>query len=225
MGLTSLDGASAAPRLLDQLRDRIRYLHDNLRTEQAYVHWVRAFIRFHGLRHPRLMDAAEVQAFLSWLSAERQVSVSTHRQALSAVLFWCQQVFGQSLHWMAELDRPQRKPRLPVVLTVDEVRCVLGLMDGTHAVLARLLDGTGLRITEALQLRVKDVEFDRQAIVVRAVKGGKGRVVMLPVALASALRQRVDRARRLCQADQRGDCCGVQMPDALDRKYPRAGRS
>ncbi|MCL4699608.1 MAG: integron integrase [Burkholderiaceae bacterium] len=207
------------------MRERIRYLHYSLRTEQAYVHWVRAFIRFNGMRHPKQLGAPEVQAFLSWLSAERRVSVSTHRQALSAVLFLYQHVFGQSLPWMTELERPQRKAHLPVVLSVDEVRRVLNLMEGTHAVLARLLYGTGLRITEALQLRVKDLEFDRQAIVVRAGKGGKDRVVMLPAALAPALLQQVERARLLWHADQREGRGGVQMPDALERKYPRAGHS
>lgn len=225
MALPSSAGAPAAPRLLDQLRERIRYLHYSLRTEQAYVHWVRAFIRFNGMRHPKQLGAPEVQAFLSWLSAERRVSVSTHRQALSAVLFLYQHVFGQSLPWMTELERPQRKAHLPVVLSVDEVRRVLNLMEGTHAVLARLLYGTGLRITEALQLRVKDLEFDRQAIVVRAGKGGKDRVVMLPAALAPALLQQVERARLLWHADQREGRGGVQMPDALERKYPRAGHS
>jgi len=167
--------------LLDQVREQIRYLHYSIRTEEAYVHWVRAFVRFHGLRHPRQMGEVEVRAFLGWLTVERHVSVSTHRQALAALLFLYQRVFGQSLPWMAELERPQRKARLPVVLTVDEVRRVLGLLDGTHAVLARLLDGTGLRITEALQLRVKDVEFDRQAIIVRAGKLG---LSCLPIARA-----------------------------------------
>lgn len=225
MVLPASGGAVAAPRLLDQLRERIRYLHYSLRTEQAYVHWVRAFVRFHGLRHPKGMGAAEVQAFLSWLSVERRVSVSTHRQALSALLFLYQQVFGQSLPWMAELSRPQRKPRLPEVLTVDEVRRVLSLMDGEHALLARLLYGTGLRISEALQLRVKDVDFERQAIVVRAGKGGKDRVVMLPQALVPALQAQLARARLLWSADRDGGRGGVQMPDAIDRKYPRAGQS
>lgn len=225
MVLPSSGGASAAPRLLDQLRERIRYLHYSLRTEQAYVHWVRAYIRFHGLRHPKSMGGGDVQAFLSWLSSERQVSVSTHRQALSALLFLYQQVFGQSLPWMSELDRPQRKPRLPVVLTADEVRRLLSLLDGTHALLARLLYGTGLRISEALQLRVKDVDFERQAIVVRAGKGGKDRVVMLPAALAPLLTQQLQRAQLLWQADRRAGHSGVQLPDALERKYPRAGQS
>lgn len=218
-------GARPGIRLLDQLREQIRYLHYSIRTEEAYVHWVRAFVRFHGMRHPRQMGEVEVRGFLGWLTVERHVSVSTHRQALAALLFLYQRVFGQSLPWMAELERPQRKPRLPVVLTVDEVRRVLGLLDGNHSVLARLLYGTGLRITEALQLRVKDVEFDRQAIVVRAGKGGKDRVVMLPAALAPALRDQVERARLLWQADQRDGRSGVQLPDALERKYPRAGSS
>jgi integrase len=158
MVLPSSAGASVAPRLLGQLGERSHYLHCSLRTDQTYVHWVRAFIRFSGMRHPKDMGAPEVRAFLSWLSAERQVSVSIHRQALSAVLFLYPHVFGQSLPWMAELERPQRKPRLPVVLTADEVRRVLALMDGTQAVLARLLYGTGLRITEALPSRVKDAQ-------------------------------------------------------------------
>ncbi len=115
--------AHAAPaRLLDQVRERVRYLHYSLRTEQAYVHWIRAFVRFHGLRHPKTMGGPEVEAFLSWLSAERSVSVSTHRQALSALLFLYQQVFGAALPWMQAIGRPQRKPRLPEVLSVSEVR-------------------------------------------------------------------------------------------------------
>ena len=218
--------ASAAPqRLLAQVRERIRYLHYSLRTEQAYVHWVRAFVRFHGLRHPKSMGQPEVEAFLSWLSSQRQVSVSTHRQALSALLFLYQQVFGQSLPWMQSIGRPTRKPRLPVVMAVDEVRAVLALLEGSHAVLARLLYGTGMRMAEALQLRVKDVDFERQVIVVRAGKGGKDRVVMLPSALAADLRGQLARARLLWQADVAAGTAGVEMPDALARKYPRAGQT
>jgi len=225
MALPTSAVVPAAPRLLDQLRERIRYLHYSLRTEQAYVHWVRAYVRFHGMRHPASMGAAEVQAFLSWLACERKVSVSTHRQALSAVLFLYQQVLGQSLPWMDEIDRPQRKPRLPVVLSADEVRRVMGLMDGTHGVLARLLYGTGLRIAEALQLHTKDLDFERRVIVVRAGKGGKDRVVMLPASLQPALKTQLQRAHLLWQADARAGHGGVQMPDALERKYPRAGTS
>lgn len=219
--------AAAVPqrRLLDQLREQLRYLHYSLRTEEAYVHWVRAFVRWAGMRHPRQMGAAEVQAFLTWLSAERRVSVSTHRQALAALLFLYQKVFGLQLPWMQELDRPQRKPRLPVVLSVAEVRALLALLDGTHAVLGQLLYGTGMRITEALQLRSKDVDFERGAIVVRCGKGGKDRVVMLPASLAPALKTQLRRAHGLWLADARAGRGGVQMPDALARKYPRASAS
>jgi integron integrase len=213
------------PRLLEQLREQIRYLHYSIRTEEAYVHWVRAFVRFHGMRHPREMGAPEVQAFLSWLSAARHVSVSTHRQALSALLFLYRRVFGLQLPWMDEIERPQRKPRLPEVLSVGEVRAVLALLDGVHGVLARLLYGTGMRITEALQLRVKDVDFERQTLVVRAGKGGKDRVVMLPASLQPVLKAQLHRAHLLWQADARDGRGGVQMPDAIDRKYPRAGQS
>ncbi len=194
------DAAAPPRRLLDQLREQLRYLHYSLRTEEAYVHWVRAFVRWSGLRHPRQMGAAEVQAFLAWLAAERRVSVSTHRQALAALLFLYQKVFGLQLPWMQELDRPQRKPRLPVVLSVAEVRALLALLDGTHAVLGQLLYGTGLRITEALQLRSKDVDFERGVIVVRAGKGGKDRVVMLPTSLAPALKTQLRRAQRAVQS-------------------------
>ena len=225
----SCTGTGVAPpaglRLLDQVREQVRYLHCSIRTEQAYVHWVRDYVRFQGMRHPRQMGAHEIRAFLTWLSVERHVSVSTHRQALAALLFLYQRVFGQQLPWMDELERPQRKARLPVVMTPDEVRAVLGLLEGSHAVLGRLLYGTGLRISEGLQLRVKDVDFDRQTIVVRAGKGGKDRVVMLPVSLQLELKAQLQRAHLLWQADQRDGRAGVQMPDALERKYPRAGQS
>jgi len=225
VGAVVADVAGPPRRLLDQLRDRIRYLHYSIRTEEAYVHWVRAFVRFHGLRHPRTMGQVEVEAFLTWLSVERGVSASTHRQALSALLFLYQQVFGQSLPWMDAMTRPQRKARLPVVLSMVEVGSVLALLEGTHGVLARLLYGTGMRITEALQLRSKDVDFEQQTIIVRCGKGGKDRVVMLPAVLAPALKAQLERAHALWRSDVQAGRAGVQMPDALDRKYPRAGLS
>ena len=214
-----------AARLLDQLRERIRYLHYSIRTEQVYVHWARAFIRYHGTRHPRELGGEHVEAFLSWLSAERGVAVSTHRQALSALLFLYQKVLGVDLPWMQSIGRPQRKPRLPVVLSAADVARVLALMSGEHALLARLLYGTGLRITEALQLRVKDVDFGRRTLVVRAGKGGKDRAVMLPDAIAPALRDQLARGRVLWAADREAQCGGVHLPDALARKYPRAAAS
>ena len=222
--MTSPVPGAPAPqrRLLDQVRDRIRYLHYSLRTEQAYVHWVRAFVRFHGLRHPQQMGRPEVEAFLSWLSVERQVSASTHRQALSALLFLYQQVFGQQLPWMDAIGRPARKPLLPVVLSTAEVSAVLVMMQGVHQLLARLLYGTGLRISEALQLRVKDVDLDQRTIIVRSGKGDKDRAVMLPATLQFALKEQLCRAHVLWLADTRSGSSGVQLPEALERRYPRA---
>ncbi len=171
-----------APRLLDQVRERVRYLHYSIRTEQAYVHWVRAFVRFHHMRHPREMGQPEIEALLSWLAADRQVAVSTHRQALSALLFLYQKVFGQDLPWMQSIGRPHRPPRLPVVLSVAEVARVLALLQGEQGLLARLLYGTGMRIAEGLHLRVKDLDFENRTVLVRRGKGGKDRALMLPAA-------------------------------------------
>ncbi|AWX42363.1 tyrosine-type recombinase/integrase (plasmid) [Escherichia coli] len=147
-------------KVLDQLRERIRYLHYSLRTEQAYVHWVRAFIRFHGVRHPATLGSSEVEAFLSWLANERKVSVSTHRQALAALLFFYGKVLCTDLPWLQEIGRPRPSRRLPVVLTPDEVVRILGFLEGEHRLFAQLLYGTGMRISEGLQLRVKDLDFD-----------------------------------------------------------------
>ncbi|EIP3833951.1 integron integrase [Escherichia coli] len=185
-------------KVLDQLRERIRYLHYSLRTEQAYVHWVRAFIRFHGVRHPATLGSSEVEAFLSWLANERKVSVSTHRQALAALLF---------------------------LLTPDEVVRILGFLEGEHRLFAQLLYGTGMRISEGLQLRVKDLDFDHGTIIVREGKGSKDRALMLPESLAPSLREQLSRARAWWLKDQAEGRSGVALPDALERKYPRAGHS
>jgi integrase len=189
-------------KVLDQLRERIRYLHYSRRTEEAYVHWVRAFIRFHGLRHPTELGGADIERFLSWLVNERSVAGSTHRQALSALLFFYGKVLGADLPWMADIGRPRIQRRLPVVLSRDEVAKTLTLMSGEHRLLAHLLYGTGLRITEALQLRIKDLDFEHQAIVVREGKGNKDRVVMLPQAIVPALREQLAcvRPRAWCAA-------------------------
>ncbi len=210
------------PRLLDQLRHQIRYLHYSIRTEQAYVHWVRAYVRFHGLRHPAELGGAEVEAFLAWLAAERQVSASTHRQALSALIFLYQKVLGLSVPWLGEIGRPQRPPRLPVVLSHDEVARLLAALPDEQRLFGQLLYGTGMRLLEGLRLRVKDIDFDRRAIVVREGKGGKDRVVMLPASLEQPLRRQLAAAHALWSADRLAGVAGVLVPHALDRKYPRA---
>ena len=154
-------------RILDQLRERLRYMHYSLQTEKSYVYWVRWYIRWHGIRHPKSMGGKEVEAFLSMLANERKVSASTHRQALSALLFLYKEVLDVELPWMQEIGRPAPAKRIPAVLTVEEVGQVLTLMNGVTGLLARLIYGTGMRLREALSLRIKDVDFDRKMIVVR----------------------------------------------------------
>lgn len=212
-------------RLLDQLRERIRYRHYSLSTERSYAYWVRWFIRFHGLRHPRELGGAEVEAFLSHLANQRAASASTHKQALAALLFLYKQVLGIELPWMQEIGRPQTPVRLPVVLSRDEVQRLLAAGSGVGGCIVRLLYGTGLRKMECLRLRVKDLDFDRGIIVVREGKGQKDRITMLPQALAPALREQLACARSLWAADRAAGRPGVELPGALARKYQRAGES
>ena len=228
---TPLPSGLGQPRLLDALREQIRYRHYSLRTEEAYVHWVRAFIRFHGLRHPQELAKPEVEAFLTWLAAERQVAPSTHKQALSALLFLYQKVLHQDLPWMGEIGRPRTQRRLPVVLSHDEVALLLVQLDKQqqpempYGLVGRLLYGTGMRLLEGLRLRVKDIEFDRRAIVVREGKGAKDRVVMLPASLMQPLRAQLAHTRALWAGDRAQGLAGVHVPHALDRKYPRVAAS
>ncbi len=212
-------------KVLDQLRERIRYLHYSIRTEEVYVYWVRSFIRFHDLRHPATLGADAVEQFLSWLANTRCVAASTHKQALSALLFFYGKVIGVDLPWMKEIGRPRAKRRLPAVLSPDEVARLLCFLNGEHRLFAQLLYGTGMRINEGLQLRVKDMDFERRTIIVREGKGGKDRAVMLPQSLIQGLHEQLARARLYWAADQAAGRGGVAMPDALDRKYPRAGLS
>ncbi len=217
-----------SPGLLQVLRQRARLWHYSLRTEEAYVHWVRRFVGWAGGRHPRLLGREEIEGFLGHLAAERQVSASTQRQALSALLFLYREVLGQRLPWMSDLVRPVPARRVPAVLTPDEVGALLARLPPPPAVeglLGRLLYGTGLRLLEGLRLRVKDVDFARGVIVVREGKGGKDRVVMLPRSLAPALREQLQAMHALWAADRAAGRAGVQLPDALERKYPRAGQS
>ena len=214
-------------RLLDQVRERIRYLHYSLSTEQTYLYWVRFFIRWSGqggvLRHPRDIGPAGVEAFLTMLATERKVSASTHNQALSALLFLYREVLSIDLPWLNDINRPNQKRRIPSVLTKDEVAGLLAHMDGQTALLAKLLYGTGMRLMEAMRLRIKDVDFDRRVIIVREAKGGKDRVVMLPQSLLPALRQQMLAARSQWEQDRQSQRGGVEVPHALDAKYPKVG--
>jgi len=210
------------PRLLDQVREQIRLKHYSIRTERVYCEWIKRYVRFHNYRHPSEMGAAEVEAFLSDLAVRRDVSASTQNQALAALLFLYKQVLKQDLPWLGEVVRAKKPSRLPVVLSIREVQQVLGQLEGEVGLVTRLLYGAGLRLMEALRLRVKDVDFSRNELLIRDGKGQKDRVTVLPVSVIEPLRRHLARVRILHQqalADGGGD---VYLPDALARKYPKA---
>jgi integron integrase len=212
-------------RLLDQLRERIRYDHYSLKTEQSYVQWVRRFVHFHGLRHPKDLGGPEVEAFLAHLANARQISPSTHHQALCALLYLYRAVFGVELPWMQSIGRPRQRVRVPVVLSRDEITRLLGALSPDDPPVPQLLYGAGLRLMEGLRLRIKDLDFDRRVIVVRDGKGGKDRVVMLPASLTDALRAQVAQSRAVWAEDRAAGRAGVWLPQALEAKFPRAASS
>jgi integron integrase len=212
-------------RLMDQVRERVRFLHYSIRTEEAYLHWIRAFIEFHERQHPKNLTATDVEAFLSHLAKDRQVAASTHKQAMSALMFLYDKVLGLELPWLRDIGRPKSSRKLPVVLTPEEVGQILGLLDARHRLIGQLLYGTGLRLMEGLRLRIKDIDFGHQAIVVRDGKGAKDRTVMLPERLVRPLREHMALTRALWEADRAHDVPGVWMPGALERKYPRQGQT
>lgn len=208
--------------LMSQLRAALRSRHYSRRTEQAYCLWVRRFIRFHGVRHPADMAEPEINAFLTHLATVEHVSASTQTQALSALLFLYRHVIGREVGELTGLVRARTSRRLPVVLTRDEVRAVLGALDGDKWLMASLMYGSGLRLMECLRLRVLDLEFTRGEIVVRDGKGGKDRVTMLPRSLTPALESHLIVARAVHQRDLTAGWGRIALPDALARKYPNA---
>lgn len=213
------------PKLLDRMRALLRTKHYSIRTEDAYVQWARRFILFQGKRHPSSMGAPEINEFLSHLAVERNVSASTQNQALSAILFLYRDLLGDEVPWLENLVRAPRTKRLPTVLTREEVRTLIGAMSGIQQLVARLLYGTGLRLLEALRLRVKDVEFEASELTVRNGKGDKDRTTMLPRTLARPLRDHLVRVRDLHDRDVEEGFGSVWMPDALAVKFPSAPRS
>ncbi len=212
------------PRLLDQLRATLRVRHLSLNTEEAYVDWARRFILFHGKRHPKDLGAAEVQAFLSHLAVERQVSASTQNQAKAALLFLYKRVLGVDLPWLDEVVQARERRRLPVVLSPGEVRTLLDQLDGTMGLAAALLYGTGLRLLEGLRLRVKDLDFDRLEVTVRSGKGDRDRMTMLPERLVAPLRAHLVKVKTLHEKDLAEGFGEVFLPDALAAKYKCAAR-
>ncbi len=211
-------------KLLDRVREAIRLKHYSIRTEEAYVYWIKRYIFFHNKRHPREMGAPEIEAFLTHLAVKENVAASTQNQALSALLFLYREVLHQDLDFPIDAVRAKRPKRLPTVLTREEVRKVLGQLSGTHRLMAQLLYGSGLRLMECVRLRVKDVDFAQHLIVVRDGKGEKDRVTMLPESLVESLQVHLQSVRLLHEEDLARGYGAVYLPYALERKYPNAGR-
>lgn len=225
MGENSVDDPPAAadsPRLLDRVREVVRRRHYSYRTEQTYVHWIKRFIYFSGMRHPRELGPEAVTAFLNHLVGERNVAAATQNQALAALLFLYKEVLAQPLPWLDGVEHARRPVRKPTVLTQAEARDLLGRLRGTKWLMASLLYGAGLRLRECLTLRVKDVDFGYRQILIRDGKGGKDRVTILPGSVVEPLKAHLECVKTIHDQDVADGCGDVELPDAIARKYPRA---
>ncbi len=222
--LNTGDGGTSAGRrtLLDDMRVMLRAKHFSYRTEESYSYWLKRFVTFHGMRHPRRMGQVEVAAFLNHLAVDQQVSASTQNQAMNALRFLYRSVLDVDLGWIDGLVQAKKPVRLPVVLTPQEVSAILAHLDGTHWVMANLLYGAGLRLMECVRLRVKDVDFAYRQVVVREGKGFKDRATMLPERMSGLLEQHLLRVRDLHRQDLADGFGRVHLPQALARKYPEA---
>jgi integron integrase len=209
-------------KLLDRVRNAIRTRHYSRRTEEAYAHWIRRYIVFHRKKHPSQMGSVEIQQFLDWLAVDQSVSSSTQNQALSALLFLYREVLSTDPGPLERLPRAQMPTRVPVVLSRDEVRAVMKELAGMSRLVVALLYGSGLRLQECLELRAKDIDFDRSEIVVRRGKGQKDRRTMLPATVKEPLRAHLEEVRKRHQREIAIGGGRVALPDALERKYPNA---
>ncbi len=216
--------ASRSPKLLDQVRAVMRLRRCSRRTEEAYLGWIKRFIVHHGMQHPAQMGGREVAEFLTSLAVRGRVSASTQNQALAALLFLYRRVLEQNLPWMRDIVRARRPPRIPVVLTRQEVRLMLDGLVGTQRLMALLMYGAGLRLLECCRLRVKDIDFATNQIIVRCGKGSLDRVALLPQVARSDLACQLEVVRRQHARDLKQNAGWVELPDALARKYPAAGR-
>ena len=212
-------------KLMDQVRNKIRYKQYSLRTEQAYAGWIKRYIFFHKKRHPSEMGAPEIESFLTHLAVNRKVSASTQNLALCAILFLYRDVLEIELPWLDDFSHAKRPQRLPVVLSREEVTALLDNVEKPlYALVLRLLYGTGMRLMECIRLRVKDIDFERNEITIREGKGRKDRVTVLPSAVVDELTKQLSISRRLYELDRVNMVPGVFLPDALERKYPNAGK-
>lgn len=218
----SILSAVQPPKLMDQLRQALCSRHYSRRTEQTYCQWVKRFIHFHKLRHPSEMAEPEINLYLTHLAVKEKVSASTQNQALAALIFLYRHVLGREVGDLGELIRARKPKRLPVVMTRNEVKAVLANLAGDKWLMASLMYGAGLRLMECLRLRVQDIDFGRSEILVRDGKGAKDRITMLPESLKKPLQDHLRKVKPIHQRDLADGWGRVQMPDALDRKYPNA---
>ena len=223
--ISSANTGEPPPRkLLDRVRDAIRVKHYSYKTEKTYVQWIKRYIFFHNKRHPQEMGADEINQFLTFLAVEEKVAASTQNQALSALLFLYREVLKLELDLDLDAVRAKRPRNLPTVLTAEEVRAVLFHLSGTPLLIAKLLYGSGLRLSEALGLRVKDVDFDYGQLQIRDSKGGESRLTMLPEALSEPLKLHLAGVKLKHQEDLNRGYGRVDLPFALAKKYPNADR-
>ena len=215
---------SSQPRLMDQVRNSIRAKHYSIRTEQAYVAWILKYVYFHRKRHPREMGEAEINQFLTYLSVDRHVSASTQNQALCAIIFLYKHVLGIEIGDLGDIIWAKKPQRLPVVFTRQEVRLVLERLSGVYWIMGMLLYGSGLRLQECLQLRVKDIDFEYKQIIVRDAKGAKDRVTVLSDRVVEALKKQLEFMKKLHDKDVKDGFGSVYLPYALERKYPNMNK-
>jgi len=212
-------------KLMDQVRQVLRYHHYAYRTEQTYCDWIVRYIKYFGAKkHPQDMGKTEIDAYLSHLATERKVSASTQRQALNAIIFLYRRVLDQPMIEQIEPTRAKRKPRLPVVMTKNEVRGVLAQMKGIHLLMAKILYGAGLRLMECIRLRVQDLDFERNLIYVRSAKGNKDRTTLFPRSIQLEMRRQLEKVKRSHNEDLAQGYGGVYLPEDLARKYPHAAQ-
>jgi len=214
----------AQPKLLDQVRDAIRTRHYSIRTEEAYIYWIKEYIFYHNKRHPKDMDKPEINQFLTHLAVNKNVAASTQNQALCALLFLYRVILGKNIGWLDGVEKAKKPQRLPLVFSRKEVKAILSAIEGRKWLVASLLYGAGLRLLECLRLRVKDVDFEYNQITVRDGKGEKDRVTILPVAVQEPLRNHLEKTKTLHERDLKEGFGAVYLPYALERKYPHANR-
>ena len=210
------------PRLLDQVRNKIRVKHYSIRTEKTYVQWIKSYIHFHKLQHPEILSAKHIETFLTYLAVNRKVSASTQNQALSALLFLYKEVLQIELPYLDGVTRAKKSLHVPVVFSVGEAKSVINNLPVTYALMAKLLYGSGLRLMECVRLRVKDIDFNYKTITVRGGKGAKDRVTLLPEQVIESLKFQLKKAKELHDFDLQAGFGRTYLPFALERKYPNA---